>query len=131
MNKTKPMTIYDQIGGAGAVGATVDLFYDKVLGDPSLASYFESIDIGRLKGHQRTFIAAAVGGPEAYPGRSMAEAHAGRGITKDAFDSVVGHLVASLSELGVPADVIGQIGVKLAPLEQEIVSVGSVEEVAS
>jgi hemoglobin len=116
------MTIYGQIGGSSAVNAAVDLFYAKVLDDPSLSSYFDTIDLARLKGHQRAFITAAIGGPQAYAGRSMADAHAGLSITKEAFDSVVGKLVETLTELGVPDEVIGEIGARLLPLEHDIVS---------
>ena len=116
------MTIYDDIGGAAAVGAAVDAFYDRVTIDPELAPYFEGVDLPRLKGHQRTFIAAAVGGPEPYLGRDMAAAHAHLQITPDHFDAVVGHLVAVLVDLEVPPDTIEAIGGALAPLKEQIVS---------
>ena len=44
-------------------------------------------------------------------------------ITDDAFDAVVGHLVETLTSLGVPAETIGVIGEKLSPLRSDIVSV--------
>jgi hemoglobin len=116
------MSIYDAIGGAPAVGAAVADFYVRVLADPGLAPYFEGVEMARLKGHQRSFLAAAVGGPELYAGRDMAAAHAGMGITDAAFDAVVGHLVDTLTGLGVPAETIGQIGGALAPLRTQIVS---------
>lgn len=114
-------SIYDDIGGAGAVSAAVDDFYVRVLGDPMLAPYFEGTDIDRLKSHQRSFIAAAIGGPEIYAGRSMKEAHAGLDVTPAAFDRVVEHLVATLDGLGVPGDTIATIGGALAPLKADIV----------
>jgi hemoglobin len=114
------MSIFDTIGGQAAVVATVDEFYDRVLGDPHLQPYFEGRDIKRLKGHQRGFIAAAVGGPQLYSGRSMREAHASLNIVPAHFDLVVGHLVDALTALGVPGDVIAQIGATLAPLRDEI-----------
>jgi hemoglobin len=117
------MSIYEQIGGAGSVRAAVDIFYDKVLADPSLSSYFADTDMVHLKAHQRAFITAAIGGPNGYSGQSMAAAHAGLDIDHDAFSAVVGHLVDTLTELEVPADVIGQIGATLAPLEAQIVTV--------
>jgi hemoglobin len=115
------MSIYEQIGGAGAVAAAVDDFYVRVLGDASLAPYFENVDVARLKGHQRAFIAMALGGPESYDGRSMGDAHRGLSITSDAFAAVVDHLVATLKGLGVDDDTIAAIGAKLTPLEPEIV----------
>jgi hemoglobin len=114
------MSIYDEIGGADAVAAAVEQFYERVLGDPALAPYFADTDMRRLKAHQRMFIAVAVGGPEAYTGRSMGAAHAALNVQPEHFDLVVGHLVATLTDLGVPAETIGAIGGKLAPLKAEI-----------
>jgi hemoglobin len=116
------MSIYDTIGGAPAVRAAVDEFYARVLADPTLAPYFSSVDLSRLKAHQRSFIAAAIGGSEIYAGRDMAAAHAGLDISDAEFDAVVGHLVDTLTELQVPVDTINQIGAALAPLRADIVT---------
>ena len=116
------MSIYDSIGGAPAVRTAVDDFYARVLADPRLAPFFARTDLQRLKAHQRAFIAAAIGGPEVFAGRDMASAHAGLGIGDADFDSVVGHLAGTLTELGVPEDTIGQIGGALAPLRDDIVT---------
>lgn len=113
-------SIYDDIGGAASVSAAVDDFYVRVLADPMLAPYFENTEIDRLKAHQRSFIAAAIGGPEIYAGRSMKEAHAGLDVTPAAFDRVVEHLVATLQGLGVPDETIATIGGALAPLKNDI-----------
>lgn len=119
------MSIYDSIGGAPAVQAAVDDFYTRLLADPALAPFFDGIDMSRLKAHQRSFIAAAIGGSEIYSGRDMASAHAGLGISDADFDAVVGHLVDTLTGLGVPAETIGQIGGALAPLRADIVTVNT------
>ena len=63
--------IFDRIGGDDTVRAAVDLFYDKVLDDPSLVGYFDGVDIPHLRVHQRAFISAALGGPEEYSGPSI------------------------------------------------------------
>lgn len=115
------MSIYDAIGGAPAVGAAVDRFYVRVLADPRLAGFFTGVDLHRLKTHQRAFIAAALGGPDIFSGRDMAAAHAGLDITDAHFDAVVDHLVATLTELGVPDEQITRIGATLAPLRHQIV----------
>ena len=116
------MSIYDEIGGAGAVSAAVDLFDEQLLADPELAPYFEGVDLARLKGHQRSFLAAAIGGPNGYLGRAMREAHAGLGITSEAFGAVVAHLVTALEHLAVPAATIQRIVAAIAPLEAEVVT---------
>ena len=120
MKRHEP-SIYEQIGGHDAVVAAVDEFYARVLADPSLARYFEGIPLQRLKGHQAAFLTQALRGPERYAGRSMREAHAGRGITDTAFDRVAQHLMDTLAHLGVGESLIQQIIAKVAPLRPEIV----------
>jgi hemoglobin len=116
------MTIYDSIGGSPAVRAAVDAFYARVLSDGQLAPFFTSVNLDRLKTHQRAFIAAAVGGPEIYSGRDMHAAHAGLEITDADFDAVVAHLVDTLAGLGVPEETTGRIGETLGPLRSAVVT---------
>lgn len=115
-------TIFDAVGGAPAVEAVVDLFYDRVLGDPALAGYFEGRDMDRLKRHQRLFVGQALGSGEPYPGRTMQRAHSGLGVTGEAFDRVVGHLAVALAEAGVDGATIGAIAEALVPLKPDIVT---------
>lgn len=116
------MSIYEEIGGAAALAAAVEDFYTRVMADSELAGYFDGVDLERVKAHQRSFLAAAVGGSEIYAGRPMKEAHAPLAIPQKHFDRVVGHLVDTLTELSVPAETIGEIGSKLIPLQEQIVT---------
>lgn len=114
-------SIFDQIGGASAVSAVVDEFYERVVADPRLGGHFTGTDMGKLKAHQRSFVAAALGGPQEYRGKTMDEAHAGLGITGEDFDAVVGHLAGALTHCGVPQDTIATIAGALAPLRDQVV----------
>ncbi len=102
-------TLYDQIGGAPAMEAAVDLFYQKVLADDALAPFFATTDMVHQKKQQRDFLTMALGGPNQYDGRDMRAAHAHLPIEEAHFQAVAGHLQATLEELNVPADLIGQI----------------------
>lgn len=109
MNSTTPL--YDRLGGEAAVTAAVDLFYQKVLADDRIAHFFEGIPMARLKGHQRSFLTVAFGGPNRYSGRTLEAAHArlvDRGLTDAHFDAVLEDLGATLAELGVPTDLIAE-----------------------
>ena len=117
------MSIYTAIGGAAALSAAVDDFYRRVLADDELAGYFTGADVDRVKAHQRMFIAAAIGGPAAYRGRPMRDAHAGLRIRDADFDRVVGHLAATLTALGVGGPTIEAIAELLVPLREQIVEV--------
>ncbi|MEV3856552.1 group 1 truncated hemoglobin [Streptomyces sp. NPDC050095] len=115
-------SLYESVGGAPAVSAVVDLFYDKVLADDLLAPHFGDTDLRALKAHQRAFIAAALNGPEAYKGRPLDEAHAQLALTEGDFHRVVTHLASSLAEAGVADDMIAAIAARLTPLKPQIVT---------
>jgi hemoglobin len=115
-------TIYDEIGGAPAVDAVVDAFYDRLLADARLAPYFGGKDMTRLKAHQRALVTVALGGTsEEYTGRMMHPAHEGVGITDEAFDAVIDHLVAVLEGVGVRPVTVAKILAILQPLRRDVV----------
>lgn len=106
------MSLYEEIGGEAAVDAAVDLFYSKVLVDDRIKHFFEGIPMERLRGHQKSFLTVAFGGPNKYSGRGMKAAHSKMvkemGLNDTHFDAVMDNLGATLTELNVPADLIGQ-----------------------
>jgi len=115
-------SLYEVIGGADALTGVVDDFYARVLGDPLLEPFFAGINMARLKGRQVEFFTVALGGPPVYTGRPMADVHAGRGIGREHFAAVAGHLSGALLDAGVPAEIAEQIIGKVAALEGDIVS---------
>lgn len=115
---------YDRIGGASAVSAVVNRFYELVVADPKLTHFFTNVDLPRLKRHQVLLVSHILGGPAKYDGRGLREAHADLAITSEHFKLVVVHLVTALQEAGVPEEVIGRLGDTLAGTEQEIVTAG-------
>lgn len=115
-------SIFDQLGGGGAIGAAVDDLYDRLLADPVVAPYFQGVVMGELSKHLRMFLAAALGGPDLYRGRDMRSAHARLRITHEAWDRTVGHLLAVLSDLRVEQPLIDQVVAHLAPLHDDIVT---------
>ena len=62
-------SLFTALGGADAVNAAVDLFYEKVLGDPELAPFFTDTDMAAQKVHQKAFLMKALGGKSNYQGR--------------------------------------------------------------
>lgn len=115
-------SIYDRIGGQEAIAAVVDDFYERVLADTDLRAFFAGANMNKLKGRQVEFFAGALGGPDAYDGPSMREAHRGRGIGQAHFDRVAELLADSLSDAGVPAETVRQIIEAIAPLAGDIVA---------
>ncbi|MFN0066708.1 MAG: group I truncated hemoglobin [Limisphaerales bacterium] len=94
-------SLYDRIGGETTIRALVDAFYERILNDPELAPFFRQVPVGRLRRMQHEFFSAALGGPIAYSGQSIARVHFGRGIERRHFAGFVAHLLATLRERGV------------------------------
>lgn len=105
-------SLFERIGGEGAVNAAVDIFYRKVLSDPSISHFFDTTDMEAQHAKQKSFLTMAFGGPNNYTGADMRKAHAPlveKGLNEDHFNAVAGHLQATLEELNVPADLIGDV----------------------
>lgn len=102
-------SLFDRLGGEGAVAAAVDRFYDRILADDRVREFFSDVDMERQKAKQRSFLIFAFGGPRRYTGQSMRRAHAHlleRGLSDEHVDVVLEHLRATLEELGAaPQDV--------------------------
>jgi hemoglobin len=104
-------TLYDQIGGAAAVDAAVDVFYRKVLADYRINRFFDDIDMEKQAVKQKAFFTMAFGGPNNYTGTDMRNAHARlvkMGLNNDHFNIVMEHLGATMQELNVPSALIAQ-----------------------
>ena len=91
---------YDRIGGAAAVKAAVELFYDKVLADPDLAGYFADVDMAGQRRHLALMLATVLGGPDEYAGRGLAEAHQPLNIPAAHYAMVGEHLVGDADRAG-------------------------------
>jgi len=64
-------SLYEQLGGADAVNAAVDIFYRKVLADDRINHFFENIDMAKQAAKQKAFLTMAFGGPHHYTGLDM------------------------------------------------------------
>lgn len=113
--------LYDALGGDDGLSAVVEAFYARVTVDPELAPYFAGIDLDRLRAHQRAFLRAAIDGPGRYPGRPLAQAHAGLGITDAHFDRLVDHLATVLGDLGAGPGAVAFVRDRIGALRAQVV----------
>ena len=89
-------SIYERLGGEPAIQATIDIAIPSLRRDPLLADFFTTMPEEYHKRMQFKFFTTALGGPKLYDGKSMKEAHKGKGIEKKHFDCVVHHVVKAL-----------------------------------
>lgn len=103
------MSLYENIGGQGAVDAAVDIFYRKVLADDSISMFFDTVDMEGQHAKQKAFLTMAFGGPSHYTGKDLREGHKSMNLTEAHFAAVGGHLQSTLEELEVPKEYIDEV----------------------
>jgi hemoglobin len=105
------MSLYTELGGAKALDAVVDSFYQKVLADDRVNGFFVGTDMARQARKQKAFLAFAFGGPNNYTGERMKDAHAHlveRGLSDGHVDAIIELLGKTLKEFNVADDKIQQ-----------------------
>ena len=124
-NNNAPMmaqpSLYDRLGGKPAIVAVVDDFVANVAADARINGFFAHADIPHLKMELVDQICAGTGGPCAYTGKSMKDAHHGMGISTADFNALVEDLQKSLNKFNVPAKEQGDLLAVLGPMKPDIV----------
>lgn len=116
-------TIYEELGGAAAVDAAVDIFYRKMLADDRVAKYFDDVDMDRQAAKQKAFLTMVLGGPNHYTGQDMRRAHAHlveRGLSDIHVDLVIEHLGSTLKELGASDSQIQRVAAVANSVRSEV-----------
>lgn len=105
-------SLYDRLGGEGAVNAAVELFYRKVLDDGRIAHFFDDVDMESQIAKQKSFLTMAFGGPNHYTGADMRNAHkrlVEKGLNDSHVDAVIENLNYTLRDLGVPETAVKEV----------------------
>jgi hemoglobin len=117
--------LYDRLGGMPAIRAVVDGLLDHILKDDRVKQWFgwaaNPQRAASYKASLADFVCQAAGGPCQYRGPDLRSVHSGMGISKEAFNSVVEDLTATLDQLHVPATEKSELLGLLAPLQAQIV----------
>lgn len=105
-------SLFDRLGGEAAIEAAVVDFYERVMSDPSLAPFFDGLDMDAQIKKQIAFMTMAFAGPTRYTGRDLRTAHAKlvkRGLNDAHFDSIQTHLRETLEDLGVDGTTVTEV----------------------
>jgi len=113
-----------RIGGEEAVKAVVDSFYDKVFSDPTLLPFFAKTDFVKQRARQTKFMIQFMDGKAPTANEYMRNAHRKyvdeMGLSNKHFDVVVSHLVKTMTEFKVPAELISEAGAALEALRSDV-----------
>ena len=118
-------SLYDRIGGENGVETLVNNFYNRIQGDEKLAPFFANSDMLHQRSMFREFISAALDGPAQYTGRSIAEAHQGRGISSFDIQRFVDHLLDAIRTFEVDARDVDEIIARINTFADEVTGGGA------
>ena len=115
-------TLLQRMGGRDNLEVTLLAFYEKVVADPKLFDFFDNVDMGMLRMHQKRFLILAFTNtipPDFDVVDFLWNKHKrlfGMGLNESHFDLVAGHLVDALKQMWVDKDVIQDIVAVVSPL---------------
>ncbi len=105
-------SLYDRLGGQGAIDAFVPLFYEKVLADDRVNQFFSGIDMDAQGAKLNAFLTMGFGGPDNYAGKDLREGHkhlVRGGLNDGHFDAALEQINSTLVELNVSADLVSEV----------------------
>lgn len=108
--------------GRATVARVVAAFYADVLQSPRLGHYFNHVAMSGLVEHQSMFMAAVMGGPEAFDAGHINRVHANLGITNPDFEEMLGLLEARMLQAGIQRDDIQAVIEGYRHLEGDVVA---------
>ena len=106
------MSLYNQLGGEDTIDAVVDHFYENILKDQRLNSFFKGIDMQKQGKLMKSFLTYAFGGPHEYSGEDLRSAHVHLvegGLNDSHFDAMKENIGHTLKEYGIPEILIDRI----------------------
>ena len=118
-------TIFDRLGGQGAIDAFVPLFYEKVAADDRINQFFDGVNMGEQGGKLNAFLTMGFGGPNNYTGKGLREGHSylvSAGLNDGHFDAALEQIKATLEELNVPADLLSEVMTVAESLRADILN---------
>lgn len=106
---TATPTLYDRLGGQSGIEAIVHDIVEAHMINPVIAPRFTPYretpeTLATVKGHLANFLAEGTGGPAAYQGRSMPEAHRGMNISTAEYVAAVDDIVQTLDAHSIDAE---------------------------
>ena len=125
-SETQVQSQWERVGGAEAVKAVLDRFYEGVLDEPQLAGFFDNADVDDIKPHLAGVLKIVLGGPGADSkldlGGYLTNAHSGLGISESDYALTGEVLMDVLKEFDVPDDIVETIADALATVQQFVVA---------
>lgn len=121
-------TLYERLGGYKAIAATADdlterLYVNATLNaNPAIGDFHAKCEKEGFKYILTSWVVEKTGGPKAYIGRDMGEAHAHLSITKREFDIVMTECRTTFYKFNVPEKELEEVMALLESYRDKIIT---------
>jgi len=115
-------TLWQDMGGTDNLTKIANDTADNFLADDRIKATFDNTNMERFEKLLGEQFCVVSGGPCAYTGRSMKDAHKALGLDNADFNAVVEDLQDAMDKAGVPFAVQNRFLARLAPMQHDIVT---------
>lgn len=115
-------SLYQAFGQKAGIQRLMEDFVPRLKADPRIGSFFKEVNTKHLVTQLTDQLCLVSGGPCAYEGVPMKQAHAELGIAKKDFNALVELLQDSMDAKGIPFAAQNRMLARLAPMHRDIVT---------
>lgn len=124
MDSSQTASLYDRLGRFDGIKKIVHDVMEAHLANPVVAPRFRQVkDMDHTKKVAAEFFCAGCGGPEAYTGRDLLEAHKGMNISEQEYMAAMDDILGALEKNGVDQGTRGEVTAILYSLKNNVVRV--------
>jgi len=114
-------SLYRALGGAAVLRPMMDEFVGRLAADRRIARFFEKTNREELAAQLTAQVCQLSGGPCAYEGPTMRQAHEGMEVRRADFNALVELLQVTMDARGVPVRAQNRLLALLAPMHRDII----------
>jgi hemoglobin len=119
MNPTA--SLYERLGRVEGITRIVDDVMEAHLANPVIGARFRHTkDLDHAKRMAVAFFCAGTGGPQAYPGKSLPEAHRGMNINEAEYMAAMDDILGALNKHRVDAATQGEVTAVLYAMKEQV-----------
>lgn len=115
--------LYKALGERAGIDKLTDDFVQRLVADARMKPFFEKANQANLKKQLADQFCMVSGGPCAYKGVDMKNAHSSMDITKGNFNALVEVLQESMTAQGIAFRAQNQLLAQLAPMHRDVITV--------